>query len=304
MNPHTAAVALGVLAGTGARLSMLRADYRQYPSYPQAYTIHLTLGAIAAFLGAVAVPAIITEDFSAATFLALAATQFREVRSMERETLNNIEATELVARGPAYIEGIARVFEARNYLAMVTALLTTLAFYAFRPGETGLWTAGIVALGVGVLVVLLLHRIMQGRRVGSLADVEPVAIEFDGPALTVGGNRLLNVGDEAAREKYQKFGLAVLIRPRSPDAKATLANTGQRQAIAHNAAALLGVRKDVDTPIFTPVVRRNIDTGDIVLVIVPAEPRMDALIQAVADTPVLEGALRKPLQAKAARLVD
>jgi len=120
-----AAVALGTAIGALARFDTLRIDYRQYPSYPQGYTIHMTLGVIASFLGAVAIPALSARDFAAASFLALAATQFREVRSIERETLLNLEESELVPRGKAYIEGIARVFEARNYLAMMTAFVTS-----------------------------------------------------------------------------------------------------------------------------------------------------------------------------------
>src|SRR5690554_3354403 len=110
MDPNIliAAVILGTLGGSLSRLYTLRIDYRQYPSYPQGLTIHLALGAIAAFLGAVAAPAIAAEEYAAATFLALAATQFREVRNMERQTLLNLETSELVPRGTAYIEGIAR----------------------------------------------------------------------------------------------------------------------------------------------------------------------------------------------------
>ena len=72
-----------ILTATGmgflARLYMLRTDYRQYPSYPQGYVIHLSVGLIASFLGAVALPALLAENYEAATFLALAATQLREV---------------------------------------------------------------------------------------------------------------------------------------------------------------------------------------------------------------------------------
>lgn len=304
MDPGVLAVGLGVASGLAARLAMLRVDYRQYPSYPQAYVIHLTMGAIAAFLGAVALPAVLAKDYAAATFLALAATQFREVRSIERETLMRMEETELVVRGTAYIEGIARVFEARNYLAMVTAAAATAGFYAARPffGAWPAWTAA--ALAVAGVATWWLGRAMRGPTVADLASVEAAEITFDGPTLVVAGNRIMNVGDPAARERYTREGLAVVIKPADPNAKATLANTGQRQAIAHNAAAALGVRKDVDTPQFTPLVRRDIDTGDLALVIVPAERRIDALIRAVADTPVLEGAVRKPLASRAGRMAD
>jgi len=59
MSSHlVGAVILGTCAGALARLDTLIVDYRQYPSYPQGYTIHMTLAVIAAFLGAVAIPAL------------------------------------------------------------------------------------------------------------------------------------------------------------------------------------------------------------------------------------------------------
>ncbi len=78
-------------------------DFRQYPTYPQGRIIHLSFGFIAAFIGSVAVPAVLESDWTAVTFLGLAATQFREVRKMERETLEKIDTKEMVKRGtPLY----------------------------------------------------------------------------------------------------------------------------------------------------------------------------------------------------------
>jgi len=108
---------------------MLRSDYRHYPTYPHGQLIHLALGFIAASLGAVAVPAIMKPDYTAVTFLVLAAQQFRDVRNMERENLSKLEETKLIRRGNDYIEGIARVFEARNYLVIFTAFLTSLVVH-------------------------------------------------------------------------------------------------------------------------------------------------------------------------------
>ena len=53
----------------------------------------------------------IEKDFSAITFLTLAATQFRDVRNMERNTLQQLDGYELVPRGNTYIEGIALVLK-------------------------------------------------------------------------------------------------------------------------------------------------------------------------------------------------
>jgi len=253
----------------------------------------LSLGFIAAALGAIAPPAIATGDLAAASFLALAATQFREVRAVERESLVNMEATELVPRGAAYIEGIARVFEARNYLTMVTALAASLAGVIAVPW--GPWWSLGVALAAGLVAVALVRGLMSGQRIGDIAVVKPVPLEFDGPLLTVAGVQIMNVGLPASRERYLNEGLAVVIRPKDANARATLSNVGQRQAIAHEVAMLLGIKMDVDEPEFTPIARQNPATGEVVMAIVPLLRDERALVQAVEYVPVLEGTVRKPV---------
>jgi hypothetical protein len=74
----------GLIVGLISRIVLLRSDYRNYPSYPHGYVTHISLGFVAAALGAVAVPALIEKEYTAVTFLALAAQQFREIRNMER----------------------------------------------------------------------------------------------------------------------------------------------------------------------------------------------------------------------------
>ena len=75
MNEYIFPIVFGIIAGTIARIVMLRTDYRQYPTYLHGRVIHLSLGFIAASLGAVAVPAIMEMEFTAVTFLTVAATQ-------------------------------------------------------------------------------------------------------------------------------------------------------------------------------------------------------------------------------------
>ncbi len=101
----------GVTIGVLTRLYLLKTDYRQYPTYLHGKIIHIALGFIAAGLGTIAVPAIMEKEFAAITFLALAASQFRDVRNMERNTLNELDQYELVPRGKTYIEGIAIVLK-------------------------------------------------------------------------------------------------------------------------------------------------------------------------------------------------
>ena len=282
-------VLLATLAGSVARWFMLRVDYRQYPSYPQGFAIHLSLGLIAAFLGALAAPAVLAREFAAASFLALAATQFREVRKIEREALLHLEGTELVRRGAAYIEGIARVFEARNYVTMLTGLLSSLALELLRP--TPAVGVGVAAVSA-VAVVLTAGRSGRGLRVGDLCRIRPARVEFHGPLLSVEGAVLLNVGRQEAREIWSRQAAAFVLEPKGPAAAATLGSPGQRQAILHDLVARVGVRLDVDEPEFTPVARRRAKDGAVVVVLIPMLASQQLMVDTIARTPVLESSVR------------
>lgn len=281
------AMTTGVLIGSFLRYDMLKRDYRLYPSYPHGVVIHLALGFIAAVIGAVAIPALVEKEFTAVTFLALAATQFREVRNMEREMLQNLDRTNLVPRGPDYIEGIARVFEARNYLVMFAALLV---------GGVTYWSNIFYGLISGLAALVVTRRLMKGKTIGDIAKVREGKVHFKGPNLFVDNIHFMNLGIEKVRDIYLERALGVIIEPLDDNGRATLANSGQRRAIAHDAAALLGIHKDVDTPEFTPLVRRSLDTGRVGLVIVPLEKDISVLIEAVKRVPVLESALSTPLK--------
>jgi hypothetical protein len=287
MSSFIQAMASGVIIGFLIRYDMLKRDYRLYPSYPHGVVIHLALGFIAAVIGAVAIPALMEKEFTAVTFLALAATQFREVRAMEREMLQGLDRTNLVPRGPDYIEGIARVFEARNYLVMFAALLISGATFS-----------GNIYYGLltGLAALIVSQRLMKGKRIGEIAHVRAGKVHFEGANLFVDNIQFMNLGIQQVREIYLARALGVIIEPLDDNGRATLANNGQRKAIAHDAAALLGIYKDVETAEFTPIVRRSLDTGRVGLVILPLEKDISVLIEAVKRVPVLESALSTPLK--------
>lgn len=293
MDKYLLGILLGISFGIIARLYMLTIDYRQYPSYPHGIISHLALAFVAAALGSVAVPAILAKEFTAVSFLGLAAQQFRETRNMERLTLASLEADELVPRGPDYIEGIARVFESRNYLVMATALLTNLANQFLG------WPLAIIT---GIICVVLCTKLKRGRCIGDIAEVIPGKLYFKGSLLMIDDIDFMNVGLKEARQKILAEGIGVIIKPKNDDGRATLHNRGQRQAITHVAAAVMGTKKEVDTPEFTPMVRKNIDTGKVALYILPNEPDIDCLVRVVKETPVLESAQRSPLSTKAGRI--
>nr|WP_256758222.1 YIEGIA family protein [Cohnella sp. WQ 127256] len=281
-------VIIGSMFGMGARIFMLRSDYRQYPAYPHGKIIHLALGLIAGALGAVAVPALFNKDYTAITFLALAAQQFREVRNMERNTLTAIDHMELVPRGAVYIEGISVVFEGRNYLAIFTAFLSSLFVLLVA------WWCGLI---VGVLALIVAHVFMKGKKISHIADVEMVDVRLDGPDLYVGDVYMMNVGLEENREIIREQGIGFILTPKSDDAKVTIANLGQRQAILHDVSTRLGVYRDDGDPALMPIGKLGLRTGKLGLLVLPREKDIDKAYQAVSNVPLLEAAVRMPTEA-------
>lgn len=286
MGTYTEAILLGMAAGFLARLYMLRTDYRNYPSYPHGYIIHLSLGAIAASLAAIALPALLEEEYTAITFLVLCAQQFRDIRNMERETLMKLEENTLVPRGLDYIEGIAKVFESRNYLVMLVALVTS--------GATifGGQKIGILA---GVALILFSRFLMRGSFIRDIARVEEGTLHFEKSLLYIDDIVIMNVGDLEAREKILQEGVAIVLHPYDDDGRSVLNNLGQRQALLHDISMLVGNKLEIGEQEWTPAARKNMDTGALGIFLLPNEKDIGCVIEAAKRTPVLESAVQKPL---------
>lgn len=289
---HTLPILLGVAAGTIARLVTLKSDYRKYPSYPHGYVTHLAWGAIAAFVGAVAIPALIEEEYTAVTFLVLAAQQFREIRSMERKSLEQIECTQMVKRGVDYIEGIAKVFEARNYIAIAVALLVSGVSEIAHP---------MVGLAAGAGGFLIISNMIRQKVIGDIAILKKAGLRWEGPSLYVGDVFIFNQGNRRIQETIIEHGLGLLLEPKDDNARDTLGSIGQRQAIVHDATTILGIRKDVATPEFTPMIRRDLRSGKVALYIMPMEPDINRLLEVVRRVPVLETSQGMALKSLAGR---
>lgn len=277
---------MGMTAGFLARLYMLRTDYRNYPSYPHGYIIHLSLGAIAASLAAIALPALLEEEYTAVTFLVLCAQQFRDIRNMERETLMKLEENTLVPRGLDYIEGIAKVFESRNYLVMLVALVTSGATIG------GGWTWGVLA---GLVMILFSRFLMRGSYIRNIAKVEQGQLHFEKSLLYVDDIVIMNVGDPAAREKILEEGIGLMLHPYDDDGRSVLNNLGQRQAMLHDISMLVGNKLEIGEQEWTPAARKNMETGALGIFLMPNEKDIACVIEAAKRTPVLESAVQKPL---------
>ncbi|MBD2869637.1 YIEGIA family protein [Paenibacillus arenilitoris] len=291
-NKHLVGVLLGIALGIISRLLMLRTDYRQYPTYPHGRIIHISLGVIAAALGAVAVPALFNKDYTAITFLTLAAQQFRDVRKMERETLTKIDDLELVSRGSTYIEGIAMVFEGRNYLVIMTALLTSLFAVLIN-----VW-AGIAA---GCLALLLVEKLKSGKSVSHIARVEKAAVRVDGPDLYVDDIYIMNVGLKANQEIIAERGMGFVLTPHNANGKVTLSNLGQRQAILYDLATILGVYRDSGEPMLIPLSKLDMKDGRLAVFSLPQEADENKGRQVIMRVPILESAVRMPTEASVNR---
>lgn len=277
---YLALILTAILVGTLARLLTLKIDYRQYPSHPNGYMIHLVIGFIAASLGAFAVPAVMTGNYTAVTFLTLALQQFRDVRRMEKESLKDLESTEFTPRGDAYIDGIAKTFESRNYIALLVSLTTGATIEATK------FLVPAFNLGLGVLaggaVFLILRHFSQDKTVGDIAHITLGKIEIRKAELYVDDIFVSNlIGTKNAQDLLSMKGLAAVIEPNAEHYRIALDNFGQRKAILFEATRSLGVKRYHFT-------RKDFATGKTVIVFVPIIKDEKKLIRVIENTPLLE----------------
>lgn len=286
MDNYVWAVSFGLFFGLGARLMMLITDYRQYPTHPHGKVIHIALGAIAAGLGAVAVPALLEREFTAITFLGVAAQQFRDVRKMERETLSKLDGQQLVPRGTSYIEGIALAFEGRNYLVIFVAFLTSLVTVV--SSEIG----GVIT---GIVFVIISWRLRSGQRVRDIADIREGRLYFDDQNLLyVDDIIIMNVGLESSRDYIMEHGIGLMIEPKHKEGIITLANVGQRQAILHDISSVLGTFSDTGVRSLTPLAKRHLESGRVGVFVIVENRDPQLAMQVAGRVPVLENAVRLP----------
>ncbi len=154
---------------------------------------------------------------------------------MERQSLTQIDSEELVRRGASYIEGIAMVFEGRNYMVIFTSLLASLFSVLFG------WIWGAVA-GVAGILISMIYK--SGQCVDHIAEVTPAKVRMEGPNLYVDDIYIMNIGLEKSQEVILEHGMGLMVKPKNRDSRVTLANLGQRQAMLHDLSVILGVYRD------------------------------------------------------------
>ena len=266
--------------GTIARIVTLRIDTRQNPSYPTGGFINIVIGILASFLGAVAIPSLLNKEFTAVTFIALAIQHFRDVRKTEIESLEDLEKTEYSKRGAAYIDGIAKTYESRNYLSLLTSLFVVLVLSIVSVDSLVINMIGAVVCGFGMIYFLTI--ITKGKCIGDICNIREGKITIDHSDLFVNGMYVTNVlGTERSRDLFLKEGIGIVIEPKNDKFKITVENYGQRQAMLFEATRTFGVKRYSFT-------RKNYTNGALLLAFVPIIRDPDAIIDVIKKTPVLE----------------
>ncbi len=270
----------GIVSGMIARVITLYVDYRQTPTYPNGLFNNLVTGFVASALGAVAVPALIEKDFTAITFLALATQHFRDIRKVESESLAKLDHVGFTKRGPAYIDGIAKTYEARHYVSLAAALSAVLCMNLLGKQELPVQIAA--GLITGLVVTYAIKRFTKGKTVGDICTIKEGKITIEGSELYVDGMFVSSVlGTKRSKDLFEKGGIAVVVTPKSDMFRVTLDSLGQRQAMLFEACRTLGVKR-------FQFMRKNYKNGVILIAIVPIVRDVGKMMHAIQNTPILE----------------
>lgn len=236
-----------MVIGTLCRFFVLRVKDKQYPSRPQDYIEQIIVAALAASLGAIALPALIDKEFSALTFLAVGIQQFQGLAQQEQITLENIDNDSLLEKGQPYIDEIASSYEVRSYISLFSSLIASIVYiYIARKYDASTLTCILFSALGGVIVALIFRRMLRRRSINDIADIYLAKINFDGPLLKVNDVTMTNIGLKDSRKKYLENGLAIEIVPKDMASFGTVNDIGQQKAIMHNIYIHLGMDKDVD----------------------------------------------------------
>ena len=294
---------IGIVVGLISRLIMLNLDQKQYPTQPNVLVSQMVLAFVASSLGALLVPALIERSYTSITFLSLAAEQFRQVRENRRNTLQNLEDSQLVKRGNSFIEEIARTYEVRNYMCIVTSFLTVGMYYLivseFKLNNN---ISIVISTLSGLILAFILRKTLKRKSIGDIANVSVVEIAFvDDVIMKVGDlSGITNVGLKKDRERFISKGVGIEIIPKdnSYTNASILYDLGQRQAIAYNLYSRLGVYREGNEPAFVPIPRRYPKNESIMIAFVPMEKDIDKVVEAVKSCPILPSSKGRYLSLK------
>lgn len=292
-----------LIVGMFSRIIMINLDQKQHPTQPNILLSQMVLAFVSSSLGALLVPALIKRSYTSITFLSLAAEQFRKVRENRRNVLQNLEDTQLIKRGSAFIEEIARTYETRNYICIVMSYFTIGIYYiALLEFKIDRNMSLIISAALGVILSLIIKKLLTRQSIGDIADVVLVDISFvDNSIMQVGDLKgITNLGLQSDRDRYLKRGVGIEIIPKDKNYinAGILFDAGQRQAIVYNIYSRVGLLRDSNEPAFVPLPRRNPKKESIVIAYIPIEKDVDKVIEAVKSCPILSTSRGKYISLK------
>ena len=294
---------VALIIGFFSRMIMLNLDKKQYPTQPSMLLSEMVLAFVASALGALVVPALIAKSYTSITFLSLAAQQFRNVRENRRNTLQNLEDIQLVKRGSAFIEEVARTYEVRNYMCILTSFMTIALHYLLIKDFNFTSNRSLIISTIfGITLALVIKKLLTRKSIGEIADVREVKISFvDESIMQVGDLKgITNIGLKSERERYLSKGIGIEIIPKDKDYNnaSVLYDPGQRQAIVYNIYSRMGLFREDDEPAFVPLPRRNPKNENILLAYIPIEKDAQKVIEAIKSCPILSSSKGKNLSIK------
>ena len=285
---------VALFIGILCRGLVLRVTDKQYPTRPQDYLEQIIVSGLAASLGAIAFPALIDKEFSALTFFAVAIQQFQGISQEEKITIENIDNSEVVPKGAAYIEEISSTYESRSYISLFSSLVASVIYLYFaRAYKFGFLPCTILAIIGGAIVGLIFKRYLRRRSIGDIADVVEAKINFEGPILYVNDVYISNIGLDATKDRYINEGIAIEVIPKDMKAYGIISDLGQRQAILHNLYIHFGINKDVDEKDLLAITKMDFEKNTLVIPYLPLVKDIDELIKVVKSAPILEVAKGK-----------
>jgi len=279
VHQFVAPVLIGILVGLIARVMFIQKTYRQFPSRPHGMIIHMFLAFVASLIGSLLIPAIFKPDFTAGVFISIGTAQFHSMRALERDAWRDVDKGEPVPRGDAYIDSIAEAFEARLFLVIGIAAITTIVCYLVN---------GPIGTICGLVAAFIVRIWRQGRSVSEMADVTTVPVNVREGVAYVGRHRIDSLTAGCNCDAPQPKLMAVAVKPKDMSAMLTFAHTGQQQAILHNLSITVGARLSE----FPPTVAYFPGEEGLILVLSPIVDNAELIVKTVLGAPILESVVR------------
>lgn len=137
---------------------------------------------------------------------------------------------------------------------------------------------------------------MAGGQLKDIVDIEFVEPRFEGSILYVDNITIMNIGLPERQKEVLRYGMGFILTPKNFNARTTIANLGQRQAILHDVSNALGVYRDSGTPALVPLAKRDLNDGRVGVFILPQEKNVEKALKIIGLVPTLENAIRMPTE--------